>query len=62
MEGQKLINDDSTNDLIYKEQPEPVISHKSVPIQKSIMKVQIDPFYAECFPAPHNDEIEPNPI
>lgn len=53
LDGKKLANDDSTNDLLYKENPPPVVVHKFVPnAGKSIMKVQIDPFFAECFPPP----------
>ena len=57
VEGKKLINDDSTNDLIYQDNPQPVVTHKSTPVSKSIMKVVTDPFYAECFPPPAPDEI-----
>lgn len=53
-EDKKLANDDSTNDLIYKEKEvlPPVVVHKEKQPAKSIMKVQIDPFFAECFPPP----------
>jgi len=40
LDGKKLANDDSTNDLLYKENPPPVVVHKFVPnAGKSIMKV-----------------------
>lgn len=56
-ENKKLIALDSDRDLVYKENPEPIVTHKSENIKPgdSIMKVKIDPFYAECFP-PGNEE------
>lgn len=43
--------------MIYQDNPQPVVTHKSTPVSKSIMKVVTDPFYAECFPPPAPDEI-----
>ncbi len=39
LDGKKLAHDDSTNDLLYKENPEPITTHKEVQDKKSIMKV-----------------------
>ena len=47
---QKLVNDDSTNDLVNQEQVLPVKNHREENNAKGIMKVTCDPFYAECFP------------
>lgn len=49
-QDRKLINDDSAKDLIYQENPLPVMTHKQEYNSKGIMKVTSDPFYAECFP------------
>lgn len=64
VEGNKLANDDSTNDLLHKENPEPIVYSQQLrrPLSKSIMKVQIDPFYAECFPPPQTEEAQSVPI
>lgn len=57
-EGKRLVNDDSTNDLLYQENPQPIEVHKCKSYSKSIMKVTNDPFYAECFPPPAAEESE----
>ena len=62
-ENKKLNDADSVRDLVYKENPDPVVTHKSDDIQpkNSIMKVKTDPFYSECFPA-GNEEQAAEPI
>ena len=56
-ENNKLIADDSVRDLVYKQNPDPVVNHKSEDVKPgaSIMKVKTDPFYAECFPSNHEE-------